>query len=155
MIGQKGVQVLVPMRDPDGPAFLIRAGVVHRLEADSFALNDPEGARHKGRMVSAQKTEIARRKGTADRSVDVPELLSRAADLGPVAHNPPAQWKMQTLDKAGALTAPRTAEEAEAIHDAEIRRQADAYLAMRGKALPGRAGDQRLQPAVTQHATPI
>lgn len=155
MIGEERVQVLVPMRDPDGPAFLIRDRVVHRLEVDSFALNDTEGARHKGRMVKDQKAEIARRKGKADLSVDVPELLSRAADLGPVAHNPPAGWKMQTLDKAGALTAPRTAEEAEALHDAEIRRRADEYLAMRGKALPGRAGDQRLQPQATQHATPI
>ena len=129
MIGEKQVPILIPYRDPDGPAILFRDGVVHRLTAEVFALNDREGAVRKGEMVKLQKEEIARRKAKADTSVDVQQLLSDAADLEPVKHNAPATWSMGVIDKGGFLVMPISAEEATASHEAEVRDFMEEYLA--------------------------
>lgn len=100
LIGETQVPVLVPWRDPDGPIILFWNGVIHRLTEETFALNDREGAVRKSEMVALQKAEIARRKATAA-EVDVQQMLSDAADLGPVQHNAPANWGFNAIDKGG------------------------------------------------------
>ncbi|MFN4172142.1 MAG: Mu transposase C-terminal domain-containing protein [Pseudorhodobacter sp.] len=130
LVGEKKVTVLVPWRDPDGPVILFRDGVIHHLTEESFALNDREGAVRKSEMVGLQKSEIARRKATAA-EVDVQKMLSDAADLGPVQHNPPANWGFNAIDKGGFLGAPISEAEARARQDEEDRADIEEYLSMK------------------------
>ncbi len=102
LIGEKQVPVLVPWRDSNGPIILFRDGIIHHLTEETFALNDREGAVRKSGMVGLQKAEIARRKATAA-EVDVQQLLSDAADLGPVQHNAPVNWGFNAIDKGGFI----------------------------------------------------
>ena len=51
---------------------------------------------------------MARRIGTADRTVDVQKLLSDGADLGRVACNPADAWTFESIDKAGVIGGPHT-----------------------------------------------
>lgn len=118
LIGEKKVPVLVPWRDPDGPIILFRDGVIHHLTEETFALNDREGSVRKSEMVGLQKAEIARRKATAA-EVDVQQMLSNAADLGPVRHNEPANWSFNAIDKGGFIGAPVSEAENRARQDEE------------------------------------
>jgi hypothetical protein len=128
LIGAKQVPFLVPMRAPEGPILHWRNGVIYRLEHETFALNDRDGARRKGEMVKLQKAEMARRTATADQDADVQALLSASADLGPVAANPPDTWTVSTLDKAGVIGGAMTEAEAEAMDDAQARARMESHL---------------------------
>jgi hypothetical protein len=128
LIGAKQVPFLVPMRNPEGPILHWRDGVIYRLEHETFALNDRDGARRKGEMDKLQKAEMARRTATADQDVDVQALLSASADLGPVAANPPDTWTVSTLDKAGVIGGAMTEAEAEAMDDAKARADMESIL---------------------------
>jgi hypothetical protein len=130
LIGEKQVPVLVPWRDPNGPIILFRDGVIHHLTEETFALNDREGAVRKSGMVALQKAEIARRKATAA-EVDVQQMLSDAADLGPVQHNAPANWGFNAIDKGGFIGAPISEAEARARQDEEDRANIEEYLSMK------------------------
>lgn len=128
LIGEKQVPFLVPWRDPIGPIILFRDGVIHHLTEEIFALNDREGAVRKSAMVALQKAEIARRTATAA-EVDVQQMLSDAADLGPVQHNTPANWSFNAIDKGGFIGAPISEEEALTRRDAEYREDMNEFLA--------------------------
>lgn len=62
-------------------------------------------------MVSLQRHELARREAKADTQLDVQQMLSDAADLGPVHHNAPDR-AFTGLDKGGFTGAPISEEEA-------------------------------------------
>lgn len=121
LIGEKDVPILVPYRDPTGPVLILHEGELHRLTHDTFVLNDPAGAVRKGEMVRLQNEELKRREAKAAPNVDVPELLSAGADLGPVQHNPPDRWSVGVIDKGGFLTKPVSAREAREREDEEDR----------------------------------
>jgi len=129
LIGEKQVPLLVPWRDPNGPIILFKDGVIHHLTEETVALNDREGAVRKSEMVALQKAEIARRKATAA-EVDVQQMLSDAADLGPVQHNAPANWGFNAIDKGGFIGAPISEAEAQAREDAEARALIEEFNAM-------------------------
>lgn len=127
LIGHKQVSFLVPLRDPEGSILFTRVEgegdarrlVVHRLHSETFDLADPAGAIHRGEMVALQKAELDRRKAKGDFTLDVQQMLSDAADLSPVKHNPPDNWTFSAIDKGNFLGAP--------ISETEARqRQADA-----------------------------
>lgn len=143
LIGEKQLPFLVPMRDPEGPVMCFRNNVIHWLHHDTFALNDREGAKRKGAMVRLQKSEIARRIGTADQSVNVQQLLSESADLGPVACNIPDAWTFASLDKAGVLGGPMTEEAAAAAAETLNREWLEEYLADTGGVKRGASGGNR------------
>ncbi len=130
LIGEKQVPILVPWRDPNGPIILFRDGIIHHLTEETFALNDREGAVRKSEMVALQKAEITRRKATAA-EVDVQQMLSDAADLGPVQHNAPANWGFNAIDKGGFIGAPISEAEARARRDEEDRADIKEYLSMK------------------------
>jgi len=130
LVGEKQVPVLVPWRDPNGPIILFRDRVIYHLTEETFALNDREGAVRKSEMVGLQKAEVARRKATAA-EVDVQQMLSDAADLGPVQHNAPANWGFNAIDKGGFIGAPISEAEARARRDAEARADIEEYLSMK------------------------
>lgn len=143
MIGEEEVPLLVPLRDPDGPALLFRDGVIHRLTEQTFGLLDREGAKAKNRVKRLQVADMARRRAEADLSVDVPALLKQATDPTEIVANPPNTWTMAVNDKAGRLTAPVSAEEAEAADEAELRSFHNDYLAQTGGARRGASGSNR------------
>ncbi len=145
LIGEKQVPVLVPWRDPSGPIILFRDGVIHHLTEETFALNDREGAVRKSEMVGLQKAEIARRKATAA-EVDVQQMLSAAADLGPVQHNPPANWSFNAIDKGGFIGAPISAAEARARQDDEDRANIEEYLSVKRAGKRGAGGTHHQAP---------
>jgi hypothetical protein len=147
LIGEKQVPFLVPMRAPEGPIMCFRNNVIHRLHHDTFALNDRDGAKRKGAMVRLQNTEIARRIATADQSVNVQQLLSNSADLGPVACNAPDAWTFASLDKAGVLGGPITAEAAAEAEDDAIRQELEEYLASKREVKRGASGGNRNSPS--------
>ena len=130
LIGEKQVPVLVPWRDPNGPIILFRDGIIHHLTEETFALNDREGAVRKSEMVKLQKAEIARRKAKAA-EVDVQQMLSDAADLGPVQHNDPANWSFSAIDKGGFIGAPISEAEARTRQDEEDRASIEEYLSIK------------------------
>ena len=132
LMGEKQVPFLVPMRDPTGTVLFLRDGPIHRLTCQTFGQMDRDGARFKGEMVSLQRKEVAVRRAKGDPNVDVQAMLSAAADLTPVAANPPDTWQMRVLDKDGILTAPRTEEEAREAEDALNRANVEEFLALRG-----------------------
>jgi len=138
LIGEKQVPVLVPLRDPDGPAMLFRDGVIHRLYPDTFGQTDPAGARRQSELAGLQRREVKARRAEADLSVDVPGLLAAAADRDPMRVNPPTEWGLGVLDKTGKLAGPMSAQEAAAAEDARLAADCDDYLA-RGQ---GRQGER-------------
>lgn len=101
--GARQVPFLIPLRDPEGPIICFRNNVIHRLHEETFALNDRDGAWHKGTITRLQKAEIYRCVATADGTVHVQQFLSASGDMGPVACNPPDAWTFGTIDKAGVL----------------------------------------------------
>lgn len=123
----------MPWRDPEGSILHLRIdditgkNVIHRLTCGTFALNDRGGAVRKSEMVALQKAEITRRKATAV-DVNVQQMLSDAADLGPVQHNAPANWSFTAIDKGGFIGAPISEAEARARQDAEARSLIEEYL---------------------------
>lgn len=104
----------------------------HRLTPDTFALNDKAGARRKAEMIVRQRHELARREAKADATIDVQQMLSDAADLGPVHHNAPDGWTFTGLDKGGFLGAPISEEEARARQDTKERADMEEFLAACG-----------------------
>ena len=147
LIGEKQVPFLVPMRDPEGPIMCFRNNIIHRLHHDSFALNDRDGAKRKGVMVRLQKDEIARRVATADQSVNVQQLLSDSADLGPVECNMPEEWTFASLDKAGVLGGPMAEEAVAEAEEARNRQEVVEYLAASGEGKRGARGSNRSHPS--------
>ena len=147
LTGEKAVPLLVPMRDPDGPIICFRDNVIYRLHADTIAFNDRDGAKAKGAMVKLQKADMARRIGAADRAVDVQHLLSEAADLGPVAFNPPDQWTVSSLDKAGVIGGAMTKEEAERRAEEENRAFLMDCLAVKREVNREASGGNRNDPS--------
>ena len=147
LIGERQVPFLVPMRDPEGPIICFRDNVIHRLHADTYVLNDRGGARHKGAIVRLQKAEMARRIGTADRTVDVQKLLSDGADLGRVACNPADAWTFESIDKAGVIGGPKTEEAAAEAEEIRNRQELEEYLAIKREAKPGASGSNRNGPS--------
>lgn len=149
LTGEKQVPFLVPSRDPNGPILHLKADeagrglVVHRLYPETFDLNDREGARRKGEVVKLQNAEMKRRKATADLTVDVQALLSAGANLGPVSVNPPEQWTLSTLDKAGVIGGAMTEEDAAAAEDARDRADINELLAFAGQMSRGASGGNR------------
>lgn len=129
MIGEKQVPILVPFRDPTGPAILFRDGVIHQLTCEVFGVTDGQGALRKSQMVALQRAEIERRAAAAA-EVDVEQMLADAADLGPVEHNDPASWSFGVIDKGGFLAAPVSEAEALARHDAEVRDEINEFIAL-------------------------
>jgi hypothetical protein len=90
-------------------------------------------------MVALQRAEIDRRRATAA-PVDVQAALSAAADLSPVAANPPDQWTFGSIDKAGVLGVPRTAAEVREAEEANARASAEMLRAFNaGKRGPAAA----------------
>ncbi len=128
MSGEKQVPILVPMRDPDGPAILFRDGVIHRLHPETFGQVDGQGARRQVQLAKAQKAAVARRRAGADLSIDAVELAAQAADTDPVRANPPNEWKVSVVDKTGMLSGPRSEQEARAAEDAEARAIIEDFL---------------------------
>ena len=147
LIGEKDVPFLVPMRDPEGPIIYFRNNVIHRLHAETYALNDRAGAKHKGAFIRMQKAEIRRRIATADSTVDVQQLLSDSADMGPVVCNTPDAWTFESIDKAGVLGRPITEEEAEAAEEARNRLVLEEYLASKREGKRGASGGNRNSPS--------
>jgi len=147
LIGERQVPFLVPLRDPEGPIIFFRNNVIHRLCAETFALNDRDGAKHKGTVIRLQKAEMNRRIATADSTVDVQHLLSASADMGPVACNPPDAWTFGTIDKAGVLGGPITKEEAEAAEEVRNRKELEEYLAAKREVGRGASGGNRNSPS--------
>jgi len=147
LIGERQVPFLVPLRDPEGPIIFFRNNVIHRLDAETFALNDRDGAKHKGTVIRLQKVEMKRRIATADSTVDVQHLLSASADMGPVACNPPDAWTFGTIDKAGVLGGPITEEQAEAAEEARNRKELEEYLAAKREVGRGASGCNRNSPS--------
>ena len=131
MIGEKQVPILVPYRNPDGPALLLRDGVIHKLTHETFGVTDLEGSKRKSEMVSLQRAEMHRRKATADMDVDVQQMLSDDADLSPVQHNGPVTWTVDAIDKGGFLSAPISAEEARRQQEDQVRADMEEFLAER------------------------
>jgi hypothetical protein len=132
MSGEKQVSVLVPLRDPEGPAILFRDGVIHRLHPESFGQTDGQGARRQAEFAKAQKAAVARRRAGADLSIDAVELAAQAADMDPVRANPPNEWNVSFLDKTGKLSGPQSEEEARAAEEAEQRSILEDFLAHAG-----------------------
>ncbi len=130
MIGEKQVSFLVPWRDPDGAILHFRDGVIHRLAPDTCALNDRSGVHRRAEMVGLQHAELARRASKADATVDVQQMLSDAADLGPVQHNTADSWSFTALDKGSFIGGPISEEEARARQDAEWRADIEEFNAL-------------------------
>lgn len=137
LLGHKHVPILVPYRDPTGPVLILHEGKIHRLTHDTVAMNDLGGAIRKSEMVRLQKDELARRTTSADPNVDVQELLSAAADLGPVEHNPPDTWRAGILDKGGFLTKPLTDREAQEREYEDDRAFIETFVLDRGEGPAG------------------
>lgn len=89
-----------------------------------------QGTVRKSAMSGLRKAEIARRKVTAA-EVDVQQMLSDAADPGPVQHNAPAIWGFNAIDKGGFIGAPISEAEARARQDDEDRASIEEYLSMK------------------------
>jgi len=147
LIGEKQVPFLVPLRDPEGPIICFRNNVIHQLHAETFALNDRDGAKHKGKMVRLQKAEMKRRIALADPTVNVQQLLTASADMGPVACNPPDVWTFGSIDKAGVIGAPMTEEAAAEAEEARNREFYKEYHAFRGGGERGASGGNRNSPS--------
>ena len=130
MIGEKQAPFLVPYRDPDGSILHFRDGVIHRLAPDTCALNDRSGVHRRAEMIGLQHAELARRASAADATVDVQQMISDAADLGPVQHNTADSWSFTALDKGGFIGAPISEEEARARQDAEWRADIEEFNAL-------------------------
>jgi hypothetical protein len=144
LTGAKQVPFLVPMRDPEGPIMCLHNGTIHKLHHDSFALNDREGAKRKGAMVKLQNDHVKRLIAKADQTVDVQQLLSDSADLGPVMSNAPDAW---TLDKAGVMGGLLSEEAAAAAEEARNRQDIEEYLAMKREGERGASGGNRNSPS--------
>ena len=146
MIGERQVPILVPMRDPDGPAILFRDGVIHRLQPETFGQVDGHGAKRQAQLAKAQRSAVARRRAGADLSVDPMHLSAQAADLDPVRANPPNEWQVSFLDKTGKLSGPQSEEEARAAEEVEQRSILEDFLAHAGgerRAINGAQPDDR------------
>ncbi len=146
MSGEKQVPILVPMRDPNGPAILFRDGVIHRLHPETFGQVDGHGAKRQAQLAKAQRSAVARRRAGADLSVDPMHLSAQAADLDPVRANPPNEWQVSFLDKTGKLSGPQSEEEARAAEEAEQRSILEDFLAHAGgerRAINGGQPDDR------------
>jgi hypothetical protein len=144
LTGAKQVPFLVPMRDPEGPIMCLHNGTIHKLHHDSFALNDREGAKRKGAMVKLQNDHVKRLIAKADQTVDVQQLLSDSADLGPVMSNAPDAW---TLDKAGVMGGLLSEEAAAAAEEARNRQELEEYLASKREVGRGARGGDRNHPS--------
>ena len=68
--------------------------------------------------------------GAADATVDVQQMISDAADLGPDQHNTADSWSFTALDKGGFIGAPISEEEARARQDAEWRADIEEFNAL-------------------------
>lgn len=147
LIGEKQVPFLVPLRDPEGPIICFRNNVIHQLHAETFALNDRDGAKHKGKLVHLQKPEMKRRIALADPTVNVQQLLTASADMGPVACNPPDVWTFGSIDKAGVIGAPMTEEAAAEAEEARNREFYKEYHASRRGGERGASGGNRNSPS--------
>ena len=90
---------------------------------------------------------MARRIGTADRTVDVQKLLSDGADLGRVACNPADAWTFESIDKAGVIGGPKTEEAAAEAEEIRNRQELEEYLAIKREAKPGASGSNRNGPS--------
>ena len=147
LIGERQVPFLVQLRDPEGPIILFRNNVIHQLHCDTFALNDREGAKSKGTLVTAQRAEMKRRISTADPTVDVQQMLSDSADMYPVVFNPPDAWTLGSIDKAGVLGAPMTEAAATEAAEADNRDFLKEYHASKCEVSRGASGSNRNSPS--------
>lgn len=59
------------------------------------------------------------------------QMLSNAADLGPVQHNAPANWGFNAIDKGGFIGTPISEAEARARQDEQDRADMEEYLSMK------------------------
>lgn len=146
MSGERQVPILVPLRDPHGPAILFRDGVIHRLHPESFGQVDGRGAKRQAQLAKAQKAAVAHRRDGADRATDPAQLVGQVADLDPVRANPPNEWNVSFLDKTGKLSGPRSEEEARAAEEDERRSILEDFLAHAGgerRAINGGQPDDR------------
>ncbi len=140
MMGEKQASFLVPYRNPDGQILHFKQGVIHKLTVETFGLADNEGSKRKAHFTALQKAEISRRIASADAKVDVVKLLTDAADLTPIDHNPPDTWSMGLIDKGGFMTAPISEQEARQIRDQEARDLIEEILPRKAAVGRGAAG---------------